>query len=478
MNIELLLAHADDHRPVLEEGLPVEATWQAPRPRHGSRADVPTWAAVEADPNDLKQQRWGVIAPSGEEGDRLLEAIAPLVRLREEEQGAPARVYRVDAAMDEAASRRWTQRVYHTEQEPEQERPRYLLILGDLDQVSSELQQSLVHAAFVGRLHAGAASGAAGADGYAAYAAKVVARSGGPAEYEAPDALFHAARDGTRATEIGYEALVRPCLESAEAWRKRGALAAARVVELRGAAGGPEALLDAAAGPRPSVLLSVSHGLGAPHGGWPSPEQQRAKQGALMLEDGRLLDAETMARARFLPGGMWFCVACFGAGTPHASAFYPWLSVLAQAGVRTGRPEAVLEGLPRGGDRAFIAAMPQAALANPEGPLAIIGHLDLAWTHSFQDPGFGSRASRMLSAVKALVQGGRAGVALEALMRFYREANDELMASYQAEEDARAWAKPDPTDRRARGDRWMLRNDLRGYVLLGDPAARLPLRGS
>ena len=49
----------------------------------------------------------------------------------------------------------------------------------------------------------------------------------------------------------------------------------------------------------------------------------------------------------------------------------------------------------------------------------------------------------------------------------------ELIDSYQASEDARALGQRDPTDPVELSHRWMLRNDLRGYVLLGDPAARL-----
>jgi hypothetical protein len=77
-----------------------------------------------------------------------------------------------------------------------------------------------------------------------------------------------------------------------------------------------------------------------------------------------------------------------------------------------------------------------------------------------------------------MARGSRAGVALDALMRSYREVNDELLAGYHAEEDARVWKRPSPVDPMQRGSAFMLRNDLRGYVLLGDPAARLPLKGS
>ncbi|XXT22390.1 hypothetical protein WME94_12600 [Sorangium sp. So ce429] len=184
--------------------------------------------------------------------------------------------------------------------------------------------------------------------------------------------------------------------------------------------------------------------------------------------------------ASFLPGGLWFCLACFGAGTPEQSAFYPWLSPLAREGAYTGHAQRVLDSLPQRGDRLFLAALPQAALRNPEGPLAVIGHLDLAWTYSFIDPSQAaqSRASRIFSSIQAMARGCRAGAAFDALMRSYREVNDELLSGYHAEEDARVWNRPSPVAPAQRSSAFMLRNDLRGCVLLGDPAARLPLQGS
>ncbi|XYI00680.1 hypothetical protein ACMHYB_13340 [Sorangium sp. So ce1128] len=87
------------------------------------------------------------------------------------------------------------------------------------------------------------------------------------------------------------------------------------------------------------MLLSVSHGLGRPRSGWASVDHQRALQGSLLVgahgSSAPLLTAEMLQSASFLPGGLWFCVACFGAGTPEQSAFYPWLSALARKGAYT-----------------------------------------------------------------------------------------------------------------------------------------------
>jgi hypothetical protein len=84
----------------------------------------------------------------------------------------------------------------------------------------------------------------------------------------------------------------------------------------------------------------------------------------------------------------------------------------------------------------------------------------------------------MLATQRAIVAGSRVGVGLDALMHAYRETNDELMARYQLQRDAVARGPgPDPSPRGELGELWMQRNDLRGYVLLGDPAARLAVVG-
>jgi hypothetical protein len=159
------------------------------------------------------------------------------------------------------------------------------------------------------------------------------------------------------------------------------------------------------------------------------------------------------------------------------SAYQAWLSDLAQEGAYSGDIKAALRSLPKDGERPFVAALPQAALANPEGPLAVVGHLDLAWTYSFTSAQnrSESRKSRIFSALEVLVRGSRAGIALNKLLETYRETNDRLLQIHQRAKDARAGGKPDPTDRVEWGHLWMQRNDLRGYVLLGDPAVRLPL---
>ncbi|MBK9757946.1 MAG: hypothetical protein IPO88_31420 [Nannocystis sp.] len=466
--IDLLLSDAEARMPVLERGLPESTLTAATAPAEPRGAGSLFLDAPDRDPNLLDLQRWGVIAPEGPVGDLLLGAIAGLIEHRRAEQGTKPRIYRVPPGQDSAAAIRWRDEVLRAERVPEHERPRYLLLLGELTQVSLELQQTLAHGCFVGRLALDDEAA------YGAYADKVIGWE--RSARELPRALYYTAQDGTAAISAGYRHLIQPCVEMAERWRGAGKLELAEAVTVPYADDGPGALIEAAGSREASVLLSLSHGLGAPRRGWRSAEQQRRTQGALCLGlDGEPLSAESLGSAPFLPGGVWLMIACFGAGTPGDSAYLPWLQALAASGGEGRAAAEVLRSLPRAGEPPFLAALPQAALANPKGPLAVIGHVDLAWSFAFMDGGRGSRASRIFGAMRALLSGSRAGVALDSLMQAYREANDDLSSGYQLQREAAARGQAYAGDARKVAQLWMRRNDLRGYLLLGDPAAHLPL---
>ena len=471
-DLQLLLCDAGDNRPVLEQGLGESALVGAKSPERGPRGkDSMHLEALHSDPNDLHAQRWAVIAPNGADGDAALAAIASLIEHRKDLQGAVPIIYRVPDGMDAVDSLRWKNDVLRDEDVPVDERPRYLMILGDLDRVSLELQHVLANGSFVGRLHCPTVKG------YRAYADKVIARERATPTPK-PRALYYTVQDGSAAIGVGHRHLIEPCMRMTADLVERGKLDAQRPSEIPYSEWGPDEMLTMAGIDAPSLLSSVSHGLGAPRKGWRSPDHQRAMQGALALGPDGPLTADMVRETPFLPGGVWMCVACYGAGTPSTSAYHAWLALLAEQGGNREQVEAVLRALPGPGDPPFVAALPQALLANPAGPLAVIGHMDLAWTFGFCDPeSKRSRASRMLATQRAILAGGRVGVGLDALMHAYRETNDDLMARYQLQRDALARDQADPVSPKLLGELWMQRNDLRGYVLLGDPAARLAVVG-
>ncbi len=215
------------------------------------------------------------------------------------------------------------------------------------------------------------------------------------------------AQDGTAATSIGHKALVAPSIQRCRDTKQRGSFKARDVEEIayEGADEARRAFLARIARPEPSMLFTMSHGLGAPRGGWTSRDHQRALQGAMSLGAGVRIAADEIGAEPFLPGGIWFFLACYGGGTPATSAYHHWLARLREAGGFGGRLDGVLAGLPKPGERPFIAALPQAALANPRGPLAVMAHIDLAWTYSFQDmgPDGKDRASRFEGVFGSLV---------------------------------------------------------------------------
>jgi hypothetical protein len=129
----------------------------------------------------------------------------------------------------------------------------------------------------------------------------------------------------------------------------------------------------------------------------------------------------------------------------------------------------VIDALAPADARPFIAALPQAVLGNPDGPLAFMGHLDLAWSYSYEEPTASrSRPGRFVSLIKSLMARHRAGVAFRELTRHVNNINQEI--SNLIDEGTRTGTAPDAA---RLGHAWMLRQDLLGYVLLGDPAVQL-----
>jgi len=472
-DLNLLMVHADDHAPVLADGLP-DAAAPVRRDDDAPAAEAGHFWDEGGDPNDLAAQRWGVIAPQGPEGDRLLAVIRPLIDHRQAQQGDAVKIYRVPAGMSLDAALRWKKREFDAGADLNIEVPRYQMILGDLDQVSLAVQQVQASDGYVGRL------ALAHEDDYAAYVDKLLRWERMSEGTGKPDSLFFTVHDGTAATAVGHRALVGPGVDVVRKRQASGQYPARDIVEFGDRlTPSPDELLTRVGGGDPSVLFTLSHGEGAPRGGWRSHDEQRRRQGAMSFGREGKLTGDDLRTRPFLPGGVWFMLACYGAGTPNVSAYRHWLAALAEVGQFRGRPEAVLAGLPGPGDRPFTAALPQAVLANPNGPLAFMGHIDLAWTYGFQelDGGATNRPARYMAITRSLLKRDRAGVSMRELLRFCDQTNLELTSLHDQEARTRAAGQTVPLDAARMGHLWMLRQDLAAYVLLGDPAVRLPHPG-
>lgn len=471
--IELFLSPAGDAGQSLRRGLHARTLAEADDVPD-SEDDAPnSFLDPGGELDSLRDQGWAVIAPRGEDGDRLLALLGPLLRKRAADQEIDAvDVYRVPPGMTTEQAVQWVDRKLAGNRSLA-EIPGYVCVLGDPTQVSLELQQVISAGFCAGRI------GFERDTHYEAYVEKLLRWEQAPPQPRAR-ALFFTARDGTAATELGNRLLMQPTVEDTRQHGDGGRYALAEILALDGRDTRAEAgrLLDAASLAQPSFLMTCSHGMGAPRSGWDSPARQQALQGALCLGGGEAITAGDLAGARFLPGGVWFLFACFGLGTPARSAYHHWLRRLRDLGELGSDPDVVLRSLPQDGQHPFLASLPRAALASPDGPLAVVGHIDLAWSHSFQDVEKMSRSERhrrFQGLVDVVLRGKPVGLALGDLRRARDLVKTDITVSSDAA--ARTQDAEELTNERIRmGHRWMLHHDLDGYLLLGDPAARLTVQ--
>ena len=475
----LLFTHDDEQGSLDCDGFRVASAAASARP---VSLEMPeNLADISADANKLDRQRWALVVPEGADGRRLEALVGDLVTRRANDQGCEVEVVRVPPGLDPKAAARWKKDIYAAPYRGrEYLRPRYLCILGDVDGVSLATQQALAQNSFPGRLVCD------DENGYEAYVEKVLRWERHPSRFARPRSLFYTVHDGTRATSSGYEKLMRPCFAACqEAWSDAHHEFPAHEISELGSQDEPEPdeFLDLAASPHPSVLFSLSHGMGPPRGRRWTRAEALERQGAMSFGSAGPLTPSEIAEGDFLPGGMWLYFACFGAGTPSRSNYHHWLEFLADKGMESAqRLRAVLSGLATEGG--FTSGLARAALANPDGPLAIAGHVDLAWSYSYEElrinadnrVGTATRADRFVQPLAKLVKGERAGAAMASLQLSLYSVSSELNTYY--DELERAGIAVERADQRQCGDLghlWMSRQDLAGYVLLGDPAARLPL---
>lgn len=483
MSLELLLTDLRTLGPAMGQGLALSSAHHAPRPEQRA----PCGLSAPGHSNDLGSEGWGVVIPDSDAGKERLQWIRPLTELRRRQCGAgDIEVLRAPPGQSARDARQW--RAEYEAMHPLR-RPGYLLLLGDLDEISLALQQELMVSACVGRLCFTTPEGTPDRAGYEAYCAKICDMEAAQQSWsDEARLLFYASRDGSDAVNTGYMDLIRRCYLDArqdqglpiEDFRIFGSAADHQwYTGDEHAEARERTLLYWAEMRQPAVLLSMSHGAGLG-----DPVEQRLRQGAVVLGEAagkrrtEVLDHGFFAR-RFLPSGFWFLKACFGAGTPTVSAYQRWIEVLSQRGLYQGNLRVLSAYLAP--TRPFVARLPQVALAHPEGPLGVLGHVDLAWTFGYQgldeSDGHSVRAEHgpYYDVVRAIVKGSRFGLAVASLSEKVQTLGTHLATLYR---DSDAAGKLDDATLALRAWLWMRTLDLGGYILLGDPAAQVPTRAA
>lgn len=440
------------------------------------RASNPSFApAWTVDPNVLSSAGWGVIfahdAPTA-----IRDALRPLLDHRKGQAGRVRDTFYREYAGPSGHRPGETKQAFLVRQGvtsgmPADPRymPYYLLIVGDPERIPYRFQYQLDVEYAVGRLWFDRPDGSPDLEAFAHYARSVVAAETTGVSLPRRAAFVGVRNDDDGATRMSEAELVRPLPPDLKA----GLGTAGETWELlvRTAADATKDRIARVMGgdETPALLFTASHGMGFPNG----HARQLLHQGALLCQDWPgpvkwqrevpdrfYFTGDDIPDAASLHGLIAFHFACYGAGTPRLDDFPTGHTAASQrAGIAP---------------RAFVARLPQRLLGHPRGgALAVIAHVERAWTTSFRGEGrVGRQLQTFADCLGRLLQGFPAGYAMEAFNVRYA-ALSELLATEMREIEFGA----------VRNDwllagLWTTNNDARNYAVLGDPAVRLAVNPS
>jgi hypothetical protein len=318
--------------------------------------------------------------------------------------------------------------------------PYYLLLVGDPKDISFPFQYQLDVPCAVGRIHFETL------DEYERYARSVVEAEIRPPERPRKAVLFGPRHLDDPPTDISVEHLLEPLTRELKKWPdwETSVVVAEQATKSR-----LEALLGGAE--TPSLLFTGGHGLGFDCG----HSRQKDCQGALLCQEWRgqghvaprecYFSADDVSESASLSGLISFHFACYSAGTPAFDGFSPE------------------EDIPIAPEP-FLARLPQRMLAHPRGgALAVVGHVDQACQSSFLWHTAGSQVQTFAHTLWRLQDDYPIGAAMEPMNLRYTEISSELFTKRS----------------NGKADEWedflnMACHDARNYVVVGDPAVRLP----
>lgn len=419
------------------------------------------YAVVEgADPKDLATTGWGVVFAFADNAKTpaIKEALRPLLEHRKaqatkvkahyyKEYDGPL-AYRPGESKNDFLTRHGAG---PGPADPNKV-PYYLLLVGDPESIPYRVQFQLDVQYAVGRIYFDTV------EDYAAYAQRVVQAETQGQFLPRKATFFNVSNPGDKATQLSAEKLIAPLSASLRSdkpdWQ----------IDVLSPADSTKARLGAILNggvETPSLLFTASHGMGfpngdprqLPHGGallcqdWPGPQKHRGP-----IPDSFYFSADDVSKEANLLGMMAFFFACYGAGTPKLDEFAH----------KTGQRAQIAP-------HSFLARLPRKLLT--QGALAVVGHVERAWGTSFI---WGSKEQIAVfeSSFKRLTEGHPIGSAFEYFNERYAELSSDL--STQLEEIQFGGE----VDQAKLASMWTANNDARSYVVIGDPATRMPVQAT
>ncbi len=416
--------------------------------------DDPDRAPVEGvDSKSLASAGWGVIfAP--DIGPDVREALKPLLDLRRGQAGNYFKDYTYTTGQTKLEFM-GQQKAGPGPADPKKV-PYYLLLVGDPRSIPFRFQYELDVQYAVGRIHFDSV------EDYANYARSVVAAETGQGALPSKQlTLFAVSNPDDPATRSVLRNLVTPLGDALRADCKNWSF---NVFQEKDATKGRLSQL-LGGGDAPALLFTGSHGMGFPM----DDSRQLSCQGALLCQDwpGPVQWQQAIppdfyfssddVGSKSLLGMIVFHFACHSAGSPDLSDF----------GADTLSDPTQIAPFP------FLSRLSRRLLSQPSGgALAVLGHIDRAWTTSFswtQDDD-APQIEVFESTIKRLLAGFPVGSAMEYINQRYAELSVEL-SGLLIDRDRMV------STSRSLTSRMLLANqDARNFVVVGDPAVRLVYR--
>jgi len=413
------------------------------------------WAVKEGvDPKDLAQSGWGILMAHNAD-PAIKEALSELLTHRQKQAGERYREYIGPKGFrpGEDKNKFLARNGAGPGPVDPDKVPYYLLVVGDPDTISYRFQNQLDVQYAVGRIHFDTL------EEYAQYARSVVQAETSGLALPRQATFFGVRTPEDQATLLSADHMIKPLAS------KMGADQASWKVKalLEGEATKSQLSKLVGGGETPTLLFTASHGMGFPK----DDPRQMPHQGALLCQDwpgpGKwkkaippefYFSADDIGNDAKLLGSMAFFFACYGAGTPKLDEF----------------SQQAFKERAQIAPQSFIAKLPRRLLGHPKGGmLAVVGHVERAWGYSFMWDRAGEQLTVFESALKRLMEGAPIGYALEFFNDRYAEIASDLTVMIENKNFGES------VDDLALAGMWTANNDARAYVIIGDPATRLPL---